>query len=626
MMKAHPRRVYLLRFIKFLVTLRSVYGVEFFKAFVKAAMIKYCSKLSDNIVIEKVSSAVADRYIEYVRHIRKECESINRSGVLAIQYSNSNKTKDPLPVHVCNTKGDSFITVTYNYELSESSKIEIFEVYLLKLMIDSTGFNLFGPLEFFVDLVFYDVCSSLPFLIIDSFVTVHVYRLNIIWKMYTCSENEAGANQNVDLSTMNSGLREALISCARDEIRKLISDMVTPESISFVAAASRKNSNLMKDKQRSRSPRIMSPKRHTRPMTACSVPSSMTKAYRPGRTKSCSKIDCTRNKKVLLSRREDVIYSGQALSFASTKWIEKSANIIDKSSEEICNIQETKTGKSTGKIDNGQGDRATESLVNTIEQQQNINEHSPSQQKKLKRSKSWDTSKLCNSSRITNGGLSRPSTAFCKSSRITKRSLSRPTTALERRAPFRPSTAHFVRAKVEDFSHNLLRPIIAKQANDATNPIPFAMGEHEWENELARHVVSVYNNKIVSDVKDFECSKPMAEDTTSCSPDTKLFFAPAPLSESATSVAPNIRRPMAPPASSKTKIVRQTKQLMNSTSPRMVWIEITTGATPYNWNELEGKPNILSGQRRVIYNILLWINIGFPTVHQSLRYLRCAIS
>lgn len=445
-----------------------------------------------------------------------------------------------------------------------------------------------------MDLVFYDVCSSLPFLIINSFVTVHVYRLNIIWKMYTCSENEAGANQNVDFSTMNSGLREALISCARDEIRKLISDMVTPESISSAAAASRKNSNLMKDKQRSRSPRIMSPKRHTRPMTACSVPSSMTKAYRPGLTKSCSKIDCTRNKKVLLSRREDVIYSGQALSFASTKWIEKSAKIIDKSSEEICNIQETKTGKSTGMIDNGQGDRATESLVNTIEQQQNINEHSPSQQKKLKRSKSWDTSKLCNSSRITNGGLSRPSTAFCKSSRITKRSLSRPTTALERRAPFRPSTAHFVRAKVEDFSHNLLRPIIAKQANDATNPIPFAMGEHEWENELARHVVSVYNNKIVSDVKDFECSKPMAEDRTSCSPDTKLFFAPAPLSASATSVAPNIRRPMTPPASSKTKIVRQTKQLMNSTSPRMVWIEITsTGATPYNWNELEGKPNIV---------------------------------
>ena len=409
------------------------------------------------------------------------------------------------------------------------------------------------------------------------------------------------SSQKVELATMNDGLKEALFSCARDEIRKLVVDMLSPKhaskSTSLVSSLSaqtasrkmKKSSSYRKAKllKQCSSNRSIS-KRNLRPMTACSLQSCTTSAYKPRRTKSYNKLHCS-HERVLLSSEEGMFgESGKPeslLSFASTKWIEKSAKMIHKSSNEVCNVEATKTGKSNRRIDAGATKVGTP--LSTLDVETKMND--------------------AVSSRMYSD-LKRPNSAYTKMSnkpRISTRNLTRPTTALERRAPLRPSTAHLVRAKTEDFSQKLLRPIALHSSKAISSPIPFAMDEHEWENELARHIVSVFNNKVVSDVQGSECPRQIADNVSKGSQlpskSTQGFFSASPPPDVLdVSGIKNAQRLVLTDPPSKEKILRQTKELMKSTTPRMVWLG-GTGDTYHGWNELEGKPNTIVSENKIYF-------------------------
>lgn len=390
--------------------------------------------------------------------------------------------------------------------------------------------------------------------------------------------------------TLNESLKEAIVACARDEMRKLIGEIVTPirsslESTSFNLSlpgeTRSKNSNTSSLYGKTQ------PRKHThasnsccsgklRPRTACSLPSAATSVYEPRRTKIFNKTQCP-NATIALSSQKRMINGLESpLSYSSAKWMEKSAQIVHKSSNKVCNLEATKIGNPS-RIQ-------TDGILNIGEPKVERDNHTSSR-----------------------GHLDkRPKTSFhtkrTERSRINCRQPSRPSTALERRAPSRPNTARLLRAKAEGFSASLLRPICLDSPKEAPAPIPFTLGESEWENELARHILSVYNTKTVADVRNHTSSlreeidiKPPDHSNDRAPSDfSRSFFTdtlPSPLSDKSNIKKPkneHSRRPMTSPATSKEKIIRQTKQIMNSTTPRMVWLA-GTGDVSHDWSEVEGK-------------------------------------
>mmetsp|Transcript_33599 Transcript_33599/g.49314 ORF Transcript_33599/g.49314 Transcript_33599/m.49314 type:complete len:810 (-) Transcript_33599:90-2519(-) len=96
-----------------------------------------------------------------------------------------------------------------------------------------------------------------------------------------------------------------------------------------------------------------------------------------------------------------------------------------------------------------------------------------------------------------------------KSSNSSTRPRQRPTTALERRKS-RPRTSEVYRTKVEKFGRNLLGPINF-DAEPRKDPVPHSLKGNEWENEIARNILSLYSNKIKSEIKQAGQSEVMSK-------------------------------------------------------------------------------------------------------------------
>jgi hypothetical protein len=92
-------------------------------------------------------------------------------------------------------------------------------------------------------------------------------------------------------------------------------------------------------------------------------------------------------------------------------------------------------------------------------------------------------------------GKSTPLNYYFQHSNVPHIPPKRPSTALERRSS-RPSTSNLVRSKAEHFRKNLLDPIQLGllSTKDVPPSATSSLHESEWENELARHIISVFNN------------------------------------------------------------------------------------------------------------------------------------
>ena len=73
------------------------------------------------------------------------------------------------------------------------------------------------------------------------------------------------------------------------------------------------------------------------------------------------------------------------------------------------------------------------------------------------------------------------------------------TTALERRRP-RPGTAAVERTHAEALEDRILGPLYI-HAKPSSAPLPLSLRENEWENELARNIVTLYSNRVVGQVR-----------------------------------------------------------------------------------------------------------------------------
>ena len=299
---------------------------------------------------------------------------------------------------------------------------------------------------------------------------------------------------------------------------------------------------------------------------------STAKAYQPRRSKNYRKINTSNSTLcgiTLTSHVDKKSDSTSSLSFASTKWIEKSALLIKKSSKQICNVEPTRTGSCSQK-------HLKEKPGTSLEQ--NFGSNSVLG---IDRHSAKDAKRPLKSGSIKN-----------VRSRIRQRPLSRPSTALERRAPTRPTTAYLVRAKSEALSETLLRPI-SMSPTSKVSALPFTMGENEWENELARHIVSVYNNTVVSEVKHSEVNA-LDENASSISPKSKCIGETALAFSLDTSTDPSVANNGSKKGSldvdniKREKLVRQTKELLMSSTPQMIWLA-GTGDIDHEWKELQGE-------------------------------------
>jgi hypothetical protein len=254
------------------------------------------------------------------------------------------------------------------------------------------------------------------------------------------------------------------------------------------------------------------------------------------------------------------------ISFASSKWIKNSARIIM-----------------------GDDEIKKKEMLKKLDYKANDYENKVNRNANLTFSKSFRNEKK---KKIKGELRKRPQTAIG----VAHRPLHKPTSALERRTSLsRPSTAHMVRAKAEEFSESLLHPIRNLETTSASvKPLPCVLSENEWENELARHIVSVFNNKIVSEVKNGEGNiikrepfvsigernklQPSLEGVHSrkkCSErnDTHVCNRPETVSSYKKQVDP----------------LKESKKLIDSTRPRFIWIT-GTGNFLTDWNALECEP------------------------------------
>ena len=403
-------------------------------------------------------------------------------------------------------------------------------------------------------------------------------------------------SEKADITAINDTLKEALFSCARDEIRKLVLELIgsqnhTPKSSSHVSTLGvAKNGRLSSNRNGQSSKQCATNKyistiKNTRPNTAYFLRPSPSGSSKPRRTKSCKRLKGYREKVTMTREDREEMYNNPsesvyAMSFASTKLIEKSADIISKSSNEVCDIGNTKTGKSN---------------------------------KNVKSETHYNHPILLSEMSDTFPFFKRPKSAYIKSDKIknpmiSKIKLGESTTALERRVSNRPSTAHLVRAKTEDLGKKLLHPISLESSTGNLSPILFAMDEKKWENELARYIVSVYNNKVVSDVKSDDCPCTLAgKSQFPPSQVQKDFFNRSPVTVSNSFSAERNGIIKTTPVDLQSELC-ETKHFMKATIPRMVWLG-GDGDACQNWDELEGKPKL----------------IDFPSekmsIHQSLKNL-----
>ena len=395
----------------------------------------------------------------------------------------------------------------------------------------------------------------------------------------------------------NESIKDAIISCARQEVRNLLREIAAPRqfepSNGIYRHGQYSNTN---NRPKTASPHVQLRKakslREDRRQKVCSLrPStardpirdlsnvtkntynfkhdknfSSIKGKDPLKNISLSSVDGARQSQGLSTQTPGLI------SYASSKLLQRSARLINRKDEPI--IEKTiknlnviaKTPKKTLKEkENGKTD-----TILFVEPQDEISKEENIVTQHIARAASISPSMICS--------LNKP----------------RPTTALERRSLLsRPSTSHIVRAKADDFSKLLLDPVERHDKNYSSKTVislPHVMDENEWENELARHIVSVFNNKTISDIKDGKgnnmlthqilCQDEMIEPQASAIKNTPTTLDAYQFSqpESAT-----------PPFRDKrSDLFKDSKKLMDNLKPRMIWIA-GTGELPTDWTPLECK-------------------------------------
>ena len=166
----------------------------------------------------------------------------------------------------------------------------------------------------------------------------------------------------------------------------------------------------------------------------------------------------------------------------------------------------------------------------------------------------------------------------------------RPTTARERRTwSSRPSTAHIVRAKAKDFSKLLLDPI--DKLNCPINVASNLMNGSEWENELARHIVSVFNNKTISDVRGNNVVKTNEVVLKSSQEVDENVYSQC---KSGFNIKTSFRNNI--------EAYKDSKKLMDGLKPRMIWVVGMTDAFT-DWRFMNGKVTPIHHRFNVNNNI-----------------------
>jgi hypothetical protein len=404
-------------------------------------------------------------------------------------------------------------------------------------------------------------------------------------------------------NSYSDSIKDAIIACAREEVRNILRDITSPHgSVSLNSInqcadfsdtrrpkSASKNGQLRKIKSAQLRRRKQSYQCH--PLSSyesCRDLSAMTSnAYDSKRKKHLSKEKCIENR-IQLSSIDGIgqnkILSDKEtkeMSFASSKWIRRSASLIMRDDEDQKEMRLSNLAEKDNDYKNALSMETNDATTKFLPKEKNMK----GKRKLVKQ---------------------RPQTA----TGLVRRPLHGQTTALERRiSSSRPSTAHMVRAKAEDFSKSLLHPIQNHESNFSSNisrSLPNVLDENEWENELARHIVSVFNNKIVSEVRNREGDASKAKERIL--KDTRGDVLP--LSGNIISVVQDAERvdPIHPSNriegasfyKKKGNPFKESKKLMDNVKPRMVWIT-GTGNFPSDWRILECEALIL------IFLILLFL-------------------
>ncbi len=426
--------------------------------------------------------------------------------------------------------------------------------------------------------------------------------------------------EHTDKIALNEDIKRAVVACAREEIRKLIVGLGPRRGensqCSENALLPLPNNSLLESKswRRTRLPKhYQTSTTRERPFTTCHATMVTEKVYK-GR-KPLGRIKSYRNtQRSKQTKLTSTVGGGKGvsdpLSFASAKWIEKSANLVRKSGSKKSLIKDgrkTKHEIASSLVQCGGQDiharrpQSSSLIPCNSSEPQDLDVHRPIS--KSRSAPSMDVERQFHQScrRLRNTTMSRTTT-----------------TALERRAPVRPSSSYLVRAKAESLGHALLDEVrFDSTIEKGPDPMPFWLDTNEWENELAKHIVSVYNNNVVSEVRrsdnllsnrNEEAREETLEqnDHTQVSSHTKQFFEETPTHDDGTSSnTPNqtMTGSEKPPkndfikstlmsstsmASKKTKVLRQARHLIHKTAPKMVWLT-GTGDVTDDWHELERK-------------------------------------
>lgn len=393
---------------------------------------------------------------------------------------------------------------------------------------------------------------------------------------------------------INDSIKDAIISCARQEVRNLLREIAAPHQFELSDGIYRHDECNVTRRPKTTSPHaqlrktkslkeVRRQKRcYLRPSTAHDPIREISditkntydlkhnkdfnaKKERDGYKNIClSSVDNTRKSQGLSTRESS------SMSYASSKLLQHSARLINTNDEAVReNTQKLFNIVAKDSKDISKEKENVRTVTSTFEAPKDL------------------TSKEENI--VTRHPAA---TTSINTSVIRSFHKPRPTTALERRSLLsRPSTSHMVRAKAGDFSKLLLDPVQKHEKNYSSNtviPLPNVMDENEWENELARHIISVFNNKTISDIRDGKRTN-MSTHQKLCQ-DGKVEAQTSPIGNTPTTLdAYQFSQPEStePPfRHKKSDLFKDSKKLMDNLKPRMIWIA-GTGKFLTDWTPLE---------------------------------------
>lgn len=307
-------------------------------------------------------------------------------------------------------------------------------------------------------------------------------------------------NRNREIS-----IKDAIVACAREEIKKAIFDICSVNGRNYhskrqCSPTRRNNDRKTLSCQRRRK------QLSQRSRTACEVApenelhynhtvSAVTKeAYRSISKRQHEKNKGSKSCCIDLTPVHENVLSGKELMGELKGMSECSSMLLNKSAELMLKVGGRCANDIAEKIDQFEEEFKNSAKVEEKEKSEIPGREGPHVQNILRR----EIRTAPVQSQSFHDIRPRPTTSHASS-----RTRVRPSTALERRrAQTRPSTAMLVRAKTENLGRRLLGSINLNTTRPASvSSLPNKLEEGEWENELAKHIVSLYNNKIVSEIQ-----------------------------------------------------------------------------------------------------------------------------